>query len=184
MLSKKRIFKSSSEACEGNEECKSSPKFRVSSCPFVPLPKEVPEPVFTSAYGSLYRTTAVIAVTGAYVDFDTVGPSSGTTLDIVNNSITVNSSGIYTITFSTKVNAVGLPATPQSVFFILSINGIPIPEKETAYQTETLNFIKISTISRTDQLMLNQGDIIQIRIVVASPSISYDDSALVVTKVA
>ncbi|MEQ6855346.1 hypothetical protein AAHH17_12770 [Lysinibacillus capsici] len=184
MSSNKRKFKSNCEDCES---CKNFPRFRVSSCPQEPtVPQNGPEPpVFSPVYGSLYRTSSTLSSPGTNVDFDTVGPSSGVTLDIVGNSITVNSTGVYTITFSTIVNAIGVAATLHVVLFGLRINGIDDTTKQAIYQTEILTIPKSSTISRTDQVMLNEGDVIQIRIVASTVgNITYDDSALVVTKVA
>ncbi|MGE8036804.1 hypothetical protein [Lysinibacillus sp. NPDC093692] len=186
MSSDNEGFKKSCEDCDGCEDCKSFFWFRVSSCPQGPtVPQDVPEPppVFTPVYGSLYHNLAgVPAVPGTNVDFDTVGPSSGVTLDIIDDSITVNSSGIYTITFSTSVNGSG--AVGHTIDFNLSINGIPDSTKRTVYQTQgTGGVTEISMLSRTDQLMLNQGDVIRI-IIAAAFSAAYESSALVVTKVA
>lgn len=176
-MNNNRGFKKSCKDCEEDEDCKSFSRFRVSSCQLGPEP-----PVFTPVYGSLYQTTGVLAVPGTNVDFDTVGPSSGVMLDITNDSITVNSSGIYTITFSTTAS--GSTEEVHSIEFNLSINGNPDPTKSTVFQIlETSPFTEIKTISRTDQLMLNQGDVIRIFIVSAYSAV-YESSALVVTKVA
>lgn len=183
-MSNNRGFKKSCRVCESCEECKSLSRFSVSSCPLRPVPQVGPEPPpgITPVYGSLYTSGGVPAVSGTNVDFDTVGPSSGVTLDIINNSITVNSSGVYTITFSSPVNVNGEGSL--GITFHLSINGIPDPTKRTVYQIAgTPGFTEISTVSRTDQIMLNQGDFIQIFIVSAA-SAGYDSSSLVVTKVA
>lgn len=184
LSSNKREFKSSCEDCESY---KNFPRFRVSSCPLGPtVPQNGPEPpVFTPVYGSLYRTSSTFSLPGTNVDFDTVGPSSGVTLDIVGNSITVNSTGVYNITFSTIVNAIGVAATLHVVLFSLRINGTDDTTKQAIYQTEIVTISKSSTLSRTDQVMLNEGDVIQIRIVASTVgNMTYDDSALVVTKVA
>lgn len=186
-MSNKCGFNKSNNDCEGCEHCKSLSRFRVSSCPQEPtVPQNGPEPpVFTPVYGSLYRTSSTFSLPGTNVDFDTVGPSSGVTLDIVGNSITVNSTGVYNITFSTIVNAIGVAATLHVVLFSLRINGTDDTTKQAIYQTEIVTISKSSTLSRTDQVMLNEGDVIQIRIVASTVgNMTYDDSALVVTKVA
>ncbi|MET4562765.1 hypothetical protein ABIA69_003956 [Lysinibacillus parviboronicapiens] len=88
-LSNNRGFKKNCKGCEECEDCISFSRFRVSSCPQGPtVPQAGPEPpVFTPVYGSLYHTLAgVPAVSGTNVDFDTVGPSSGVTLDIIDDS--------------------------------------------------------------------------------------------------
>lgn len=184
-MSNNHGFKKSCEGCKECEECRRFSRIRVSSCPQEPtIPQDGPEPpLFTPVYGSLYHALAgVPAVAGTNVDFDTVGPSSGVTLDIIDDSITVNSSGVYTITFSTLVSS-SAPGT-VSIDFNLSINGIRDQTKRTVYQIPgSEGFTEINTISRTDQLKLNQGDVIRI-FIASSTSAAYESSALVVTKVA
>ncbi|MFJ8512502.1 hypothetical protein [Lysinibacillus xylanilyticus] len=184
-MSNNHGFNKMCKDCEGREDCKSLSRFKVSSCAQVPSVQDGPEPpVFTPVYGSLYNTNGVVAVSGANVDFDTVGPSSGVTLDTVNDSITVNSSGVYTISFSTEINANDLQETFNSVFFRLSINGTPDPTKETSFQTALSIVNEVNTISRTDQLKLNQGDVIRVFIFLENGNPAYFNAALVVTKVA
>lgn len=178
-----RGFETNCEGCEDCEACKSFSRMRVSSCPLVPtVPQDGSEP--STVYGSLYNTVTVVPViTGTNVNFDTEGPSSGVTPDTVDDSITVNSSGIYTISFSTVINAFGPAATFHRVSFSLSINGTPDLTKETVLVTETDNFIRVNTLSRTDQVSLNQGDVIRIFINDATLNVNYRNSSLVVTKV-
>ncbi|QSB09683.1 hypothetical protein JTI58_22335 [Lysinibacillus fusiformis] len=146
-------------------------------------------PVFIPVYGSLTTPPSMgsIAVAGTNVDFEVVGPFSGTTPNIIDDSITVNSSGVYTISFSTELFTNGSPGTPHSIIFCLSINGTPDFSKEIAFQT---NFpigstaTETDTLSRTDQFTLNQGDVIRVLISSTSGSMVYFNAALVVTKVA
>jgi hypothetical protein len=185
--SRKKIFK---------EGCGSCPTFRVSSCPLGPQgPQGIPgiqgEPgtSITPVYGSLYTENFVLATSNTNVDFDAVGLSSGTTLDITDdpitgNSITVNSPGVYTISFSTVIITIDHLQRFPSVIFSLSINGTPDITKDIRFQTITTNVNQVTTISRTDQLMLNQGDVIQVFISLSNDSIDYRNAALVVTKVA
>ncbi|MGE7926886.1 hypothetical protein [Lysinibacillus xylanilyticus] len=138
--------------------------------------------MFTPVYGSLYGTFGV-AVTDENVDFDTVGPSSGVTLNTVDDSITVNSSGVYTVTFSTEVFSTDVNLQVCTVIFRLSINGTPNVFKEIHFQTNLSTFIDFNTLSRTDQIMLNQGDVIRVSVIFANNT-TYINPALVVTKVA
>jgi len=184
LSSKKRIFK---KGCGDGEGCKSYPTFKVSSCPLgPPVSQDEPAPIFTLVYGSLYNgEPAMLAITGTNVDFNIVGPFSGVTADVTSDSITVNSPGVYTISFSTDVFVSSVtPGDLRFVYFQLSINGNPDTTKQAGYQTVVSNFIEATTLSRTDQLMLNQGDVIQVFITTASAEAFYSHSALVVTKVA
>lgn len=184
-MSNNRGFKKICKDCEGCEDCKSFSRFRVSSCPQVPIvPQDVPEPppVFTPVYGSLYGAAGVVGVDGTNVDFTTVGHSSGVTLNTVDDSITVNSSGVYTISFSTNVAATDFNQF-CNVIFNLSINGTPDITKGIEYRSGTSNARAVNILSRTDQIMLNQGDVIRVSVIFAF-NISYSNPALVVTKVA
>lgn len=101
MSSKKRLFK---RDCRESDGCKIFPTFKISSCPLGAPVQGVPPTVFSPVYGLLYMASSALALAASNVDFDTVVLSSGVTLDIVNDSITVNGSGIYTITYSTVGN--------------------------------------------------------------------------------
>ena len=139
---------------------------------------------FTPAYGSLYGDN--LATSNTNVDFHTVRPSSGVTLNIADNSITVNSTGIYTISFSTVILIFGFQDDPFSIVFYLSVNRTPDPSKviRLSNTVSALGY-GYDTLSRTDQLMLNQGDAIRVFITQAYPTnISYLNAVLVVTKVA
>lgn len=184
-MSNNRGFEKSCKGCECCEECRSFSKVRVSSCPQEPIvPQDGPEPppVVIPVYGSLYGTGGA-AVSGTNVDFDAVGPSSGVTLNIVDDSITVNSSGVYTITFSTEVNT-GTEGSFSNVTFRFTINGTPIIPSQISFQTAISPINVVDTLSRTIQLMLNQGDVIRVFIFSATSDLSYAKPALVVTKVA
>jgi len=53
------------------------------------------------AFGSLRKESGqVIDVDGTKVDYDFVGPSANVTLSIVNDTITINESGVYEISMS------------------------------------------------------------------------------------
>lgn len=168
-------------------DCSNYPTFKVSSCPREPqVEPDVPGTTVTPVYGSLYNgEPAMLAIQGTNVDFNIVGPLSGVTADVTNDSITVNSPGVYTISFSTNVFVSSVtPGDLRLVYFQLSINGNPDTTKQAGYQTVVSNFIEATTLSRTDQLLLNQGDVIQVSITTASAEAFYSHSALVVTKIA
>ena len=104
------------------------PAFRASDCPlsFPSGPPGDPGPGITTVYGSLYSNAGYPAVSGANVIFDTLGPSSGVTLNTTDDSITVNSPGVYTISFSTVIIASEIEGATNAIDFSLSINGTPI----------------------------------------------------------
>ncbi|WP_053075730.1 hypothetical protein [Lysinibacillus sp. LK3] len=168
--------------CEGCEDCKSFSKFRVSSCPNVPTQEEPVQ--FIPAYGSIYNVAGGNPTINPNVNFDTVGPSSGTTPSTIDDSITVNSQGVYTVTFTIELRA-SSGGISNNIIFRLTINGTPLATKQIEYQTfVTAANIEVDLVSRTDQLALNQGDVIRVAIVSSTGLITYDNAALVVTKVA
>jgi len=156
---------------------------------YIPGPREFQGPqgepgtTFTPVYGSLYANSQMLAESTTNVSFDTVGPSSRITLNITDDSITVNSPGVYTITFSTVLLISGdQPDPPRIISFVLSINGTPDFNKHIEFHNY-FNQGEINTLSRTDQLLLNQGDVIRYFIPFTTSNNFYT-AALVVTKVA
>lgn len=156
---------------------------------YIPRPRGFQGPqgeagtTFTPVYGSLYANSQMLAETTTNVKFDTVGPSSRTALDIKDGSITVTSPGVYNITFSTVLLISGDPPDPPRISsFVLSINRTPDFTKQIEFHNH-VNQGEINTLSRTDQLLLNQGDVIQYFIPFTTTNILYT-AALVVTKVA
>jgi hypothetical protein len=145
----------------------------------------IPGPGITPVYGSL-NVDLNIAIPNTNVRFNTVGPSSGVTLDITNNSITVNSPGVYTISFSTILFTLDDPELGADVNFQLSVNGTPDGTKSIAFSTRepATDTFAVNTLSRTDQLRLNQGDVIRVFTASVTGIVVYADAALVVTKVA
>ncbi|WP_179195147.1 collagen-like protein, partial [Bacillus thuringiensis] len=142
-------------------------------------------PGITPVFGSLDTQSGVDIppVLNANVNFSSIGPFSGVTPNITNDSITVNSSGVYTITPSININAGALGQ--NNITFRLTINGVPLSNKQLVFQALIVDndIPPYVILSRTDQLMLNQGDIIQIRIVQVTGQIRYFSASLVVTKV-
>lgn len=176
---KKSVCKGSYVSCVENKECNSYPRFRVSSCPSGPQ-----ESSLTPVYGSIIADIGNTAAMGMNVDFDTVGPFNGTTPNIVDNSITINTQGVYTISFSTELNAFGPVGLNPSVVFRLTINGVQNPISEIIFRTHVSSTTsELDTLSRTDLLTLNPGDVLRVLITNASGNIFYFNSVLVVTKV-
>ena len=140
-------------------------------------------PVIIPVYGSLYSNAGYSAVSGTNVIFDTLGPSSGITLNTTDDSITVNSAGVYTISFSIVINASEIEGATNAIDFRLSINGTPITTSILSHQTLIAFKNEIDTLSRIDQFMLNQGDVIRVFISSISGNFLYHNAALVVTKV-
>ena len=185
----KRVLKGSYESCRGSDVCKNLSRFRVSSCPNMSPQEEPAPPVATGVYGSLTTTPflSFFAITGANVDFNVVGPFSGTTPNIVDDSITVNSDGVYTISFATAIILFSPENEDVIVEFAITINGIfnPILLLSKQIEITSLNS-EIDTLSRTALLTLNQGDVVRVLIVnsTGEEKVSYFSAELVVTKVA
>ncbi|WHT49502.1 hypothetical protein QNH10_08310 [Sporosarcina thermotolerans] len=139
-------------------------------------------PDITPVYGSLYSNPSYSAASGANVFFDTTGPSKGITLNTADDSITINSSGVYAISFSIIINASEVEGATNSIDFMLSINGTPITNYLLSHQTLIAFKNEIDTLSRTDQFMLNQGDVIRVSIGSVNGTFSYNNAALVITK--
>ncbi|PGX77746.1 exosporium leader peptide, partial [Priestia megaterium] len=137
-------------------------------------------------YGSLSTQQGVglPPTPGTNVDFGVAGPSNGVTPNTTDDSITVNSSGVYTISFSTEVNATGPNGGFAGVVFRLSINGIPDAARQIEFLTAIASINEADTLSRTDQLTLSQGDVIRVFIVATNGTISYANATLVITKIA
>ena len=128
-----------------------------------------------SAYGSIYNVAGGNPTIDPNVNFDTVGPSSGTTPSTIDDSITVNSQGVYTVTFTIELRA-SSGGISNNIIFRLSINGTPLATKQIEYQTfVTAANIEVDLVSRTDQLALNQGDVIRVAIVSSTGVITYDN---------
>ncbi|MEI4650195.1 exosporium leader peptide-containing protein [Bacillus cereus] len=149
----------------------------------------------TIAYGALYDRTTTIrtANVGQKVVFQDFGPSLGTNLDLLNNSIQVLSDGIYEISMDLTVRLFNRDLTPVSTVlkFRLYINDItPVPESEiegmTAISTDVpTNIFDAYTIGKTVLIRLNANDSLSIIIDVAQGEISsYGNPSLVVTRIA
>ncbi|QEL82553.1 exosporium leader peptide-containing protein (plasmid) [Bacillus sp. JAS24-2] len=106
------------------------------------------------------------------------GPFSGVILSTADNSITVGSTGVYAVTFSTGVSVFGEDSGILIINFIIN---------------DTVNFlsqIRIDLdqgnrimVSKTVLLSLNQGDILRVLIRLSSGPVSIGDASLVVEKV-
>ncbi|MEM5607723.1 exosporium leader peptide-containing protein [Bacillus toyonensis] len=82
------------------------------------------------AYGSMYNNsgTSVMVVEGQIIDFQDPGESSGTIIDLVNNTIQVLTAGLYSITMDLNV-AIATGQDGARAEFQLFINGVT-PVKE------------------------------------------------------
>lgn len=149
----------------------------------------------TVAYGALYdrSNTLRTANVGQKVVFQDLGPSLGTNLDLLNNSIQVLSGGIYEISMDLTVRLFNRDLTPVSTVlkFRLYINDItPVPESEiegmTGISTDVpTNIFDAYTIGKTVLIRLNANDSLSIIIDVAQGEISsYGNPSLVVTRIA
>ncbi|KFM99393.1 exosporium leader peptide-containing protein [Bacillus clarus] len=138
-------------------------------------------------FGSLYSdpTSPTLATANTNVDFGVTGPFNGVIPSIVDDSITIDSSGVYTISYTLTMN-INTPGfgTTASIFVILTINGSNT-QSFILYETELspTGVGVATTLSRTDQLLLNQGNILRCFITTVSGEIFITSSSLVVTKV-
>ena len=149
----------------------------------------------TVAYGALYdrSNTLRTANVGQKVVFQDLGPSLGTNLDLLNNSIQVLSGGIYEINMDLTARVFNRDLTPANTVlkFRLYINDItPFQESEiegtTSISTDVpANVLNAYTIGKTVLIRLNANDSLSIIIDVAQGEISsYGNPSLVVTRIA
>ncbi|NIL30915.1 collagen-like triple helix repeat-containing protein [Bacillus thuringiensis] len=134
----------------------------------------------TPAFGMLNTdpVTDIPAVTDTNIDFTVTGPFSGVILSTADNSITVGSTGVYAVTFSTGVSVFGEDSGILIINFTIN---------------DTVNFlsqIRIDLdqgnrimVSKTVLLSLNQGDILRVLIRLSSGPVFIGDASFVVEKV-
>ncbi|KWU58186.1 exosporium leader peptide [Bacillus mycoides] len=149
----------------------------------------------TIVYGALYdRSNALrTANIGQKVVFQDLGPSLGTNLNLLNNSIQVLNGGIYEINMNLTARVFNRDLTPVNTVlkFRLYINDItPVQESEfegtTSISTDVpANVLNAYTIGKTILIRLNANDSLSIIIDVAQGEISsYGNPSLVVTRIA
>ncbi|KXY27666.1 collagen-like exosporium glycoprotein BetA [Bacillus mycoides] len=116
------------------------------------------------------------AVVNTNVNLTIPGPVSGTTLTPVDNSITIDTTGVYSVSFS----IVFVIQAISSSILNLTIND----SIQFAIETRVGGGSGVRTTSaRTDLLPLNQGDVLRVRIREATGDIIYSNASLVVSKV-
>ncbi|MES5893303.1 collagen-like exosporium glycoprotein BetA [Bacillus cereus group sp. RP43] len=116
------------------------------------------------------------AVVNTNVNLTIPGPVSGTTLTPVDNSITIDTTGVYSVSFS----IVFVIQAISSSILNLTIND----SIQFAIETRVGGGSGVRTTSaRTDLLPLNQGDVLRVRIREAIGDIIYSNASLVVLKV-
>ncbi|EEM95200.1 collagen-like exosporium glycoprotein BetA [Bacillus thuringiensis] len=116
------------------------------------------------------------AVVNTNVNFTIPGPASGTTLNPLNNSITIDTTGVYSVSFS----IVFVIQAVSSSILNLTIND----SIQFAIETRVGGGSGVrATSARTDLLSLNQGDVLRVRIREATGDIIYSNASLVVIKV-
>ncbi|QWI17771.1 exosporium leader peptide-containing protein [Bacillus wiedmannii] len=116
------------------------------------------------------------AVVNTNVNFTVPGPVSGTTLNPVDNSITINTTGVYSISFSIVF---AIQAISSSILNLTINDSIQF-----AIETRVGGDSGVrATSARTDLLPLNQGDVLRVRIREATGDIIYSNASLVVLKV-
>ncbi|MDM5194502.1 collagen-like exosporium glycoprotein BetA [Bacillus hominis] len=116
------------------------------------------------------------AVVNTNVNLTIPGPVSGTTLNPVDNSITINTTGVYSISFSIVF---AIQAISSSILNLTINDSIQFAIETRVGGGSGLR----ATSARTDLLPLNQGDVLRVRIREATGDIIYSNASLVVLKV-
>lgn len=131
------------------------------------------------AFGSLRKESGqVIDVDGTRVDYDFVGPSANVTLNIVNDTITINESGVYEISMSLTL---GINPTDLARG-VLFVNDIPLNFSAVSL-TVTSNTLALATVSKTIQLDLLANDVIDVRIHKVGDSVIVGSSSLTINRI-
>ncbi|XXM70739.1 hypothetical protein ACQ0QQ_13560 [Lysinibacillus sphaericus] len=143
-------------------------------------PEGVPGSGLALAYGSLYGSTVPLQIElGQRMNFEKIGPFSGTTPDLDNNEIRVESSGIYTIKVSFGLQKAN-PGIILVAWISLTINGM----EETRGRLD-FNSSGIEQMDKTIQADLNEGDTVAVKLVFSSvPAFLYYNPSLVITRIA
>ncbi|MEH6841865.1 hypothetical protein V7Z47_25285, partial [Priestia megaterium] len=128
------------------------------------------------AFGSLRKESGqVIDVDETKVDYDFVGPSANVTLSIVNDTITINESGVYEISMSLTL---GINPTDLARGFLF-VNDVPLNFSAVSL-TVTSNTLALATVSKTIQLDLLANDVIDVRIHKVGDSVIVGSSSLTI----
>ncbi|MCY9017539.1 hypothetical protein MOF32_29375 [Priestia megaterium] len=131
------------------------------------------------AFGSLRKESGqVINVDGTKVDYDFVGPSANVTLSIVNDTITINESGVYEISMSLTL---GINPTDLARGFLF-VNDVPLNFSAVSL-TVTSNTLALTTVSKTIQLDLLANDVIDVRIHKVGDSVIVGSSSLTINRI-
>ena len=131
------------------------------------------------AFGSLRKESGqVIDVDGTKVDYDFVGPSANVTLSIVNDTITINESGVYEISMSLTL---GINPTDLARGFLF-VNDVPLNFSAVSL-TVTSNTLALATVSKTIQLNLLANDVIDVRIHKVGDSVIVGSSSLTINRI-
>ncbi len=136
-------------------------------------------PSVLPTFGSLRKESGqVIDVDGTKVDYDFVGPSANVTLNIVNNTITINELGIYEISVSLTL---GINPTDLARGFLF-VNDVPINFSAVSL-TVTSSTQALATVSKTIQLDLLANDVIDVRIHKVGDSVIVGSSSLTINRI-
>ena len=131
------------------------------------------------AFGSLRKESGqVIDVDETKVDYDFVGPSANVTLSIVNDTITINQSGVYEISMSLTL---GINPTDLARGFLF-VNDVPLNFSAVSL-TVTSNTQALTTVSKTIQLDLLANDVIDVRIHKVGDSVIVGSSSLTINRI-
>ncbi|WP_336773622.1 hypothetical protein [Paenibacillus sp. MMO-58] len=136
---------------------------------------------YSPVYGSLYSGTHE-AIAGTFLIFDTMGPSSGTVLDLSNSLIRITSPGVYNLTFTTDAGNDSDDASGLLLRF--SVNGDTSQTiGQLQYRVPNLGSSRRLNLSSSIQVFLDANSTVQIYIASVLVQSDYRNSVLTVTKI-
>ncbi|MCU5582878.1 exosporium leader peptide-containing protein [Bacillus toyonensis] len=139
-----------------------------------------PTGTIVQIYGSLINA-AGSAVNNTNIIFMSQGPFNGVTLNTVDNSITINSSGIYNVSFNLTMISLSLAGALITAEVLLTQNDL---NTDFIFSWQTVaTGSDILSLSRTDQLSFNSGDVLRCRFVNVNGNFNYTNGSLTVTKI-
>ncbi|AOH55200.1 hypothetical protein ABE28_012645 [Peribacillus muralis] len=148
------------------------------------------------AYGAVYGSSAAVVVTaGTLVDFTSSGPSLNIAADLLANTLTVATSGIYTIHYNINlalsVISTLLSASNRIIEVALNINGTEDPASISTYSITNISGVaaalaQAGTVSRSMLRSLNSNDVVTLgfRSTSIGPgTATYTSPSLVITRI-
>ena len=136
-----------------------------------------PIPVFGSLYGI---ETFLVPIVNTPIEFATAGPTSGMIADPATNSITINSNGVYEVSYAlnNRVNNSNNLFIRYSIF----INGVQNTESSMTFLNNFPGETRDNG-SKTVLLTLNTNDVLTVRTLGVIGNNQYGNPTLIVEKI-